>query len=45
MKEDLVLTFLIVRFTFDHIFCPKNDKFFCPVFDLVLYMQSEGLNI
>ena len=40
----------------DHIFGPKKDKLFCPVFvfrrgmskaicDLVLYLQSEGLNI
>ena len=40
----------------DHIFDPKKDKLFCPVLvfcrgtpnaicDLVLYLQSEGLNI
>ena len=40
----------------DYIFGPKKDKLFCPVFvfcrdmsnancDLVLYLQSEGLNI
>ena len=40
----------------DHLFGPKKDKLFCPVFafrrgmsnaicDLVLYLQSEGLNI
>ena len=56
IKEDVVLTFLILGFIFDHIFGPKKDKIFCPVFvfrrgmpnaicDLVLYLQSEGLNI
>ena len=44
------------RAVLDHIFGPKKDKVFCPVFvlrrgmsnairDLVLYLQSEGLNI
>ena len=42
--------------TLDHIFGPKKDKLFCPVFvfrrglssvicDFVLYLQSKGLNI
>ena len=44
------------RLIFDHIFGPKKNKLFCPVFvchrgmsnvicDLVLYVQSEALNI
>ena len=56
MKEDDVLTFLILGSILDHIFGPKKDTLFCPVFvfrrdisnaicDLVLYLQSEGLNI
>ena len=56
IKEDDVPTFLILGAIFDHIFGPNNDKHFCPVFafrrgmsnaicDLVLYLQSEGLNI
>ena len=56
IKEDDVLTFLILEFILDHIFGPKKDKLFCPVFvfrrgmsnaicDLVLYQQSKGLNI
>ena len=55
-KEGDVLTFLILRPILDHIFGPKKDKPLCPVFvfrrgmsnaicDLVLYLQSEGLNI
>ena len=51
MKEYDVLGSIL-----DHIFGPKKDKLFCPVFvfrrgmsnaicDLVLYLQSEGLNI
>ena len=55
IKDD-VLTFLILGYTLDHIFGPKKDRLFCPVFvfrrgmssaicDLVLYLQSEGLNI
>ena len=55
MKEDNDLTFLVLRFLLDHIFGPKKDKLFCTVFvfrrdmpnvisDLVLYLQSEGLN-
>ena len=54
MKEDDVLTFLILGPILDHIFGPKKDKFFRPVFvfrrdmsnaicDLVLYLHSEGL--
>ena len=56
IKEDQVVTFLILGPILDHIFVPKEDKLFCPVFvfrrgmssaicDLVLYLQSEGLNI
>ena len=56
IKEDDVLTFLILGPILDHIFGPKKDKLFCPVFvfrrgmsnaicDLVLHLQSEGLNI
>ena len=56
IKEDDVLTFLILGPILDHIFGPKKDKFFCPVFvfrrgmsnaicDLVLYLQSEVLNM
>ena len=56
IKEDDVLTFLRLGPIFDHIFGPKKDKLFCPVFvfcrgmsnaicDLVLYLQSENLNI
>ena len=52
MKEDDVLTFLILGSISDHIFGSKKDKLFCPVFvfrrgmsnaicDLVLYLQSE----
>ena len=44
------------RVYFDQIFGPKKGKFFCPVFvfrkgmsnvicDLVLYLQSEAINI
>ena len=51
-----VLTSLMLGPILDNIFGPKKDKFFCPVFvfrrgmsnaicDLVLYLQSEGLNI
>ena len=47
---------LILGPILDHIFGPKKDKLFCPVFvfrrgmsnaicDFVLYLQSEGLNI
>ena len=56
LKEDDVLAFLILGLILDHIFGPKKDKLFCSVFgfsrgisnaicDLVLYLQSEGLNI
>ena len=56
IKKDDVLTFFILGPILDHSFGPKKDKFFCPVFvfrrgmsnaicDLVLYLQSEGLNI
>ena len=55
-KQDDVLTFLILGSILDHIFGLKKDKLFCLVFvfrrgisnaicDLVLYLQSEGLNI
>ena len=56
MKEDDVLTFLILGSILDHIFGPKKDKLSFHVFtfrrgmsnaicDLVLHLQSEGLNI
>ena len=56
IKEEDVLTFLMLGPILDHIFGPKKDKLFCPVFvfrrgmsnaicDLVLYLQREGLNI
>ena len=56
IKEDDVLLFLILRPILDHILGSKKDKLFSPVFvyrwgmsnaicDLVLYLQSEGLNI
>ena len=34
MEEAVVLTFLILGFILDHIFGPKKDKLFCPVFVL-----------
>ena len=51
-----VLTFLILGPILEHIFGPKKDKLFWPVFvfhrgmsnaicGLVLYLQSEDLNI
>ena len=56
IKEDNVPTFLILKPILSHIFGPKKNKLFCPVFvlcrdmsnticDLVLYLPSEGLNI
>ena len=56
MKEDAVLAFLILEFIFDYIFDPKKNELFCAVLvfrrgvsnaicDLVLHLQSEGLNI
>ena len=56
IKEDNFLTFLILGSILDHIFGYKKDKLLSPVFvfrrgmssaicDLVLYLQSEGLNI
>ena len=56
MKEDDILTFLILGSILDYIFDPKKDKLSPSVFvfgrgmsnaicDLVLYLQSEGLNI
>ena len=56
MKEDDVLTFFILGSMLDLSFGPKKDKLFCLVIafrrgmsnaicDLVLYLQSEGLNI
>ena len=56
VKEDDVLTFLKLGSILDYIFSRKKDKFFCLEFffrrgmsnaicDLVLYLQSEGLNI
>ena len=47
---------MILESILNHIFGPKKDKLFCPAFvfrrgmssaisDLVLYLQSEGLNI
>ena len=55
IKKSDVLTFLILRTIFDHL-CPTRDRLLCSVFvfrrgkssitcDLVLYLQSEGLNI
>ena len=55
MTETVRLTILVLGFISDHIFVPKEDKLFFPVFafhknmsnaiyDLVLYLQSEGLN-
>ena len=55
IKEDDALTFLILGPILDHIFGPKKDKLFGPVFvfqrgmfngicDVVLYLQSEDLN-
>ena len=55
-KKDHILTVLILQSILDHIFGPKKEKLFYPVFvfrrgmfspicDLVLYLQSEGLNI
>ena len=56
MKEDDILTFLILGSILDYIFDPKKDKLSPSVFvfgrgmsnaicDLLLYLQSEGLNI
>ena len=56
IKEDDVLTFLILGPILDHIFGPKKDKLFYTAFifrrgmcnaicDLVVYVQSESLNI
>ena len=56
IKGNDVLTMLILGVFFDHIFGPKKDKLFCPVFvfrrglsnaicDPVLYLQSEGIKI
>ena len=50
------LTFLLLQFILDHIFGPKKDNLFCPVFvfhrgmsnsicDLVLYLKTKGLKI
>ena len=55
-KENVVFTIFIIGFIFDHIFESKKNKLFSPVIifhrgmsnaicDLVLYLQSEGLNI
>ena len=55
IKEYDVLTVLILGPILDHVFGPKKDKLFCPVFlfcrgmsnaicDLLLYLQSVGLN-
>ena len=55
MTETVLLTILVLGFISDHMFVPKKDKLFFPVFafrksmsnaiyDLVLYLQSEGLN-
>ena len=55
MTETVLLTILVLGFISDHMFVPKKDKLFLPVFafrksmsnaiyDLVLYLQSEGLN-
>ena len=57
MKQNIFLNIFDTRAYLDHIFGPKKDKLFCPVFfffrrgmsnaiyDLLLYLQSEGLNI
>ena len=56
IKENNILTFLILWFICDCIFARKKDKLFYPVFvfhrvmssvicDLVSYLQSEGWNI
>ena len=50
------LTFLLLGFILDHIFGPKKNNLFYPVFvfrrgisngicDLVLYLKSQGLNV
>ena len=55
MTETVLLIILVLGFISDHIFLSKEDKLFFPVFafhksmsnaiyDLVLYLQSEGLN-
>ena len=55
-EKEVVLIFFMPEFIFYHIFGPEKNKLLCPVFvfrrdmsnvlcDLVLYMQSEGLNI
>ena len=47
---------MLLRFILEHIFSPKKDNLFCPLFvfhrgmshdicDLILYVKSEGLNI
>ena len=54
LKKDDVFAFLILGFIFDHIFGPKKDKHFWPVFvfhkdmsnaicDLVLYLHEYTL--
>ena len=55
-ERKLDLTFFLLGFVLDHIFCPKKDNLSCPVFvfhggmsndicDHVLYPKSEGSNI
>ena len=55
-ERKLCLTFLLLGFILDHIFCPKKDNLSCPVFvfprgmsngicDPVLYPKSEGSNV
>ena len=52
-ERKLCLTFLLLGFILDHIFCPKKDNLSCPVFvfprgmsngmcDPVLYHKSEA---
>ena len=56
MKEEVDKTLLILWTILDHIFGTKKDNFFAlhlfsargmsnTICDLVLYLQSEGLNI
>ena len=51
-----VCMYVTPRSILNHIFCPKKDKLFGPafvfrrwissaIFDLVLYLEDEGLNI
>ena len=55
-KRRCCLTFLLLRFILDHIFCPKKDNLFCPVLvfhrcvssgicDLILHLKKKGAKI